>query len=241
MDEKNNNIESENKNIISDEEITNEDTITEEKHKIESVEQSAEEKTLSELEQSQNSNENINNKDNKENKSLGWEILLFLRDLAIMIIVVALFTTFIADRTKVIGNSMEPHIHDGDLFVLNKITYRFSEPERYDIIVFPYNHGQSNYIKRIIGLPGETVEILDGEVIINGEVLGENFGMEEIRYDGNQKYPLTIPEDEYFVMGDNRNNSTDSRYQDVGTIKKEDIIGKAGLRIYPFSGFGFVE
>ncbi len=230
MDEKNNNLESENNNFFE-----NETKKDENEYLPEDKENSNLQDTKNEEEQS------LNQEENKDNKSVGWEILLFLRDLAIMIIVVALFTTFIADRTKVIGNSMEPHIHDGDLFVLNKITYRFSEPKRYDIIVFPYNHGQANYIKRIIGLPGETVQISNGEIIINGELLGEDFGMEEIRYDGNQDYPLTVPEGEYFVMGDNRNNSTDSRYQDVGTIKKEDIIGKAGLRIYPFSGFGFVE
>lgn len=181
----------------------------------------------------------------KNEKSVAYEILMFIRDLAIMLVIFGLFTTFIADRTSVIGDSMEPNIHDGDYFVLNKVSYRFTEPERFDIVVFPYNHGQSNYIKRIIGLPGETIELKrEGEsftIYINGEELEEHFGKEPIEYPGNQTFPLVIPEDEYFVMGDNRNDSSDSRYQDVGTIPRSEIIGKAGLRVWPLNDFGFVD
>ncbi len=177
----------------------------------------------------------------KSEKSVAYEILMFIRDLAIMLIIFGLFTTFIADRTSVIGDSMEPNIHNGDYFILNKISYRFSDVERFDIVVFPYNNGQSNYIKRIIGLPGEKVELKDGQIYINDEVLEEHFSVEQIRIIGNQPFPIIIPEDEYFVMGDNRNDSSDSRYQDVGTIPRSDIIGKAGLRIWPLPDFGFVE
>lgn len=181
----------------------------------------------------------------KNEKSVAYEILMFIRDLAIMLVIFGLFTTFIADRTSVIGDSMEPNIHDGDYFILNKVSYRFTEPERFDIVVFPYNHGQSNYIKRIIGLPGETIDLKrDGDsftIYINDEKLEEHYGKESIEYPGNQTFPLVIPEDEYFVMGDNRNDSSDSRYQDVGTIPKSEIIGKVGLRIWPFSDFGFVD
>ncbi|PKM96136.1 MAG: signal peptidase I [Firmicutes bacterium HGW-Firmicutes-1] len=167
---------------------------------------------------------------------------MFIRDLAFMLVIFGLFTTFIADRTSVIGDSMEPNIHDGDYFILNKISYRFSEPERFDIVVFPYNNGQSNYIKRIIGLPGEKIEVkTDGQIYINDKVLDEQFGVEIIRIIGDQPFPIIIPDNEYFVMGDNRNDSSDSRYQDVGTIPKADIIGKAGIRIWPLSDFGTVE
>lgn len=181
----------------------------------------------------------------KNEKSVAYEILMFIRDLAIMLVIFGLFTTFIADRTSVIGDSMEPNIHDGDYFVLNKVSYRFTEPERYDIVVFPYNHGQSNYIKRIIGLPGETIDFKkEGEsfnIYINGNILKENYGKEPIKYEGNQSFPLVIPENEYFVMGDNRNDSSDSRYQDVGTIPRSEIIGKAGLRVWPLDDLGFVD
>lgn len=177
----------------------------------------------------------------KKQKTVLYEILLFIRDLALILIIFGLFTTFIADRTSVIGDSMEPHIHNGDFIVLNKLTYRFSEPKRFDIVVFPYNNSGSNYIKRIIGLPGEIIEIKDGKVYINNEVLKDNYAMEDIVFNGNQTYPLIIPEGEYFLMGDNRNDSSDSRYKDVGTIPRKKIIGKAGIRIWPIKSFGFVE
>lgn len=219
--------------------------LLEESKKTKSLEEIEDEIEIVEEEFSEDfTDDEINNditKDKSE-KSLAYEILMFIRDLALMLVIFGLFTTFIADRTSVIGDSMEPNIHNGDYFILNKISYRFSEPERFDIVVFPYNNGQSNYIKRIIGLPGEEIEIKsDGQIYINDEVLEEHFGIESIRIKGNQPFPMIIPDDEYFVMGDNRNDSSDSRYQDVGTIPKEDIIGRAGLRIWPLTNFGFVE
>lgn len=177
----------------------------------------------------------------KEERTFAYEMITFGRDLVIILLVFWLITTFIGEKTNVIGDSMKPHIHDGDFFILNKLTYRFSEPKRFDIVVFPYNNSKANYIKRIIGMPGDVVEILDGQVYIDGEILGENFGIEPIAVMGNQIFPLTVPEGEYFVMGDNRNDSSDSRYQDVGTIPKEKLLGKTWLRIWPFNRIGFVE
>lgn len=181
----------------------------------------------------------------KKEKSITYEILTWIRDLGIIIIVVLFVTTFVGEKTRVKGDSMEPNIHDGDNLILNKVTYRFSEPERFDIVVFPYEKDPSlNYIKRIIGLPGEEVNLRDGKIFINGELLEENYGMEEIRIYGNQGFPdatLIVPEDEYFVMGDNRNDSSDSRYKDVGTISKEEFLGKTWIRIWPLTDFGVVE
>jgi signal peptidase I len=170
------------------------------------------------------------------------EFLSWIRDLGIVIIIALLITNFVGENTRVIGASMEPNIHDGDYFILDKISYRFSEPERFDIVVFPYTQDTSkNYIKRIIGLPGETIDIKDGLIYIDDQVLEESYGMEVIKYEGNQVYPLLIPENQYFVMGDNRNDSSDSRAKDVGTIAEDDIIGKIWIRIWPFNDFGFVE
>ena len=120
---------------------------------------------------------------------------------------------------------------------------RFHEPERFDIIVFPYQYKEDTYfIKRIIGMPGETVQITDkGEILINGEELVESYGREVIKDPGLASDPITLGEDEYFVMGDNRNYSKDSRFPDVGNIKRADIIGKAWLRIYPFDKIGFIR
>lgn len=189
--------------------------------------------------------ESIKKEDKSKEKSLTYEILTFIRDLVIILIVFWFITTFIGEKTSVLGDSMEPHIHDGDAILLSKVNYYFNDPQRYDIIVFPYNNGEANYIKRIIGLPGETIDLrAEGDyykVYINDQPLEEKYGIEEIRVIGNQSFPLTIPTNEYFVMGDNRNDSSDSRYQDVGTVNEEDILGKAWLRIWPLKLWGVVK
>lgn len=156
-----------------------------------------------------------------------------------------LVITFVGQRTEVDGSSMEPTLTNGDNLIVDKLSYRFRDPERFDIIVFPYKHKpKTYYIKRIIGLPGETVQIDEqGNIYINGEILSESYGREIIRPEnvGLAAEPIVLGEDEYFVMGDNRNNSTDSRFAQVGNIKREDIIGRAWVRIWPFSSFGILK
>ena len=156
-----------------------------------------------------------------------------------------LVITFVGQRTEVDGSSMEPMLSNGDNLIVDKITYRFRDPQRYDIIVFPFKYQENTYyIKRIIGLPGETVQIDEqGNIYIDGEVLPENYGREIIRPDtvGIATNPVVLGEDEYFVMGDNRNNSTDSRTEIVGNIKREDIIGRAWVRIWLLNKIGILK
>ena len=156
-----------------------------------------------------------------------------------------LVITFVGQRTEVEGASMENTLHNGDNLIVDKLSYRFHDPERFDIIVFPFQFQDNTYyIKRIIGLPGETVQIMDdGSIYINGEKLEENYGMEVIKPEtiGRAAEPIELVDDEYFVMGDNRNNSSDSRTDMVGNIKRENIIGKAWLRIWPVSDFGVLQ
>lgn len=156
-----------------------------------------------------------------------------------------LVITFVGQRTEVEGASMENTLHNGDNLIVDKLSYRFHDPERFDIIVFPFQFQDNTYyIKRIIGLPGETVQIMDdGSIYINGEKLEENYGMEVIKPEtiGRAAKPIELGDDEYFVMGDNRNNSSDSRTDMVGNIKRENIIGKAWLRIWPVSDFGVLQ
>ena len=156
-----------------------------------------------------------------------------------------LVITFVGQRTEVEGASMENTLHNGDNLIVDKLSYRFHDPERFDIIVFPFQFQDNTYyIKRIIGLPGETVQIMDdGSIYINGEKLEENYGMEVIKPEtiGRSEEPIELGDDEYFVMGDNRNNSSDSRTDMVGNIKRENIIGKAWLRIWPVSDFGVLQ
>ena len=161
-----------------------------------------------------------------------------------MIVLIATFliVKFVGVRTEVIGTSMTPTLQDGDNLIVEKVTYYFRDPQRYDIIVFPYPEDPSrHYIKRIIGLPGETVQIIDGYVYINGELLDEHYGNAVMNNAGIAAEPITLGEDEYFVLGDNRNNSEDSRYAAVGNIKRSQIDGRAWLRIWPFSDIGFLK
>ncbi len=159
--------------------------------------------------------------------------------LLIVLVVTYLVIVYVGQRTEVNGESMEPTLSDGDNLIVDKISYRFREPERFDIIVFPFQHKpETYYIKRIIGLPGETVEIdEEGTIYINGEVLTESYGREIINPEhiGRVEYPVVLGEDEYFVMGDNRNNSSDSRIPEVGNVKRDQIIGRAWVRIWPLS------
>ena len=152
---------------------------------------------------------------------------------------------FVGQRTEVEGASMETTLSDGDNLIVDKISYRFRDPQRFDIIVFPFQYKENTYyIKRIIGLPGETVQIDEqGNIYINGEKLEERYGREIIRPEniGIAAEPIVLGEDEYFVMGDNRNNSTDSRTEIVGNIHRDEIIGRAWIRIWPFSKFGVLK
>lgn len=132
---------------------------------------------------------------------------------------------------------------NNDQLILDKISYRFSEPKRFDIIVFPFQYKENTYyVKRVIGLPGETVQIdLEGNIYINGEILEEDYGKEKINFPGLAVEPITLGDDEYFVMGDNRNNSSDSRDPSVGNIRRSNIIGKAWVRIWPLNKFGVLK
>ena len=172
-------------------------------------------------------------------KSILKEILSTSVYLLVVLLITYLIVNFVGQRTEVVGSSMENTLSDGDNLIVDKISYRFRDPERYDIIVFPFQYEKNTfYIKRIIGLPGETVEIdSDGVIYINGKELTEYYGKEIIADPGIARDKITLGIDEYFVMGDNRNNSTDSRSSIVGNIHKKDILGRAWLRIWPLHEF----
>ena len=169
---------------------------------------------------------------------LGWIVYI-----AIIIGLTWLIITFVGQRTRVSGHSMEATLHDGDNLIVDKLSYHFREPKRFEIIVFPYRHKENTYyIKRIIGMPGETVQIKDGYVYIDGErLLSDIYGNELIKDPQTATDPITLKENEYFVMGDNRNHSMDSRDPSVGVLTKEDLIGRAWVRIYPFDNIGVIR
>lgn len=176
-------------------------------------------------------------------KNVLKEILSISIYLLLVFCAAYIIVTYVGQRTQVSGSSMETTLSDGDHLIVDKISYRFDDPERFDIIVFPFQYDTDTYyIKRIIGMPGETVQIDDsGNIYIDGEVLDENYGREVIQSPGRAGDPIQLGDDEYFVMGDNRNNSSDSRDPSVGNIHRRDIIGRAFIRIWPFSKFGILK
>ena len=169
------------------------------------------------------------------------ELLSLIIYIGVVIILCYCIITFVGQRTTVNGQSMQNTLQDGDNLWIDKFTYHFKDPERFDIIVFPYED-DVYYIKRIIGLPGEKVQIMnDGYIYINDKKLTESYGKEIILDPGTASDERVLGEDEYFVLGDNRNDSRDSRWADVGNIERESIIGKAVFRLSPFSKFGKIE
>ena len=148
--------------------------------------------------------------------------------------VVAVFLAFViifsvGMRTSVIGDSMEPTLYNAQEILISRFAYKLSSPKRGDVIVFLPNGNQNThlYVKRVIGLPGETVQILNGSVYIDGSLLEEDEQYDSMSDSGIAVNEITLANDEYFVLGDNRNSSEDSRSGNIGPVKKNTIIGKA--------------
>ena len=183
----------------------------------------------------------LNKGTSRSGKSLARVIGGWLFFILCIVGILLLIIGFVGQKTTVSGTSMYPTLLDGDVLIVDKITYRFTDPRRFDVIVFPYQFDEEiYYIKRIIGLPGETVQISNGRIYINGELLEEPYEFDEIRQAGVASNPVTLEDDEYFVLGDNRNDSSDSRVPAVGNIKRSEIEGRALLRVWPLESFGLV-
>ena len=209
-----------------------------------SVKKSKKEKKKKDKESKETNQEERKPEDVNIVKDLLWLIVY----IGMVILICFLIIKFVGCRSRVDGSSMRPTLEDGDNLWVDKLSYTFGDPKRFDIIIFnPNGNEDITYVKRIIGLPGETVAMdMDGLIYINGVLLNENYALDEpflrtnlgILSAGNE---IVLGEDEYFVLGDNRNNSMDSRRSDPGNVKREYIVGKVVLRIYPFSKFGFLD
>lgn len=150
----------------------------------------------------------------------------------LMVLVFCIGILTMVQKINITGISMSPALNDGDLVIADKLSYRFFDPSRYDMLVFQYIYGEDQYyVKRVIGLPGETVQIKDGCVWIDGKRLAENYGTEPIAEARLAAEPIQLGADEYFVLGDNRNYSSDSRDSDLANISEEQIIGKVWFRL----------
>lgn len=166
----------------------------------------------------------------------------FVKELILIVLVALLVTTFIISHNKIPTSSMVSTINEGDHVLTNMIPYYYRNPKYNEIVVF--RHGDESWVKRVIGLPGDIIDIVDGQVFRNGELLDESayvapgttsepLGMDPI------EFPYVVPEDCYFLMGDNRLVSQDCRY--LGAIQREDIYGKAWIKIYPFNQIGLLR
>ena len=168
--------------------------------------------------------------------------VFFAVQIAVVVIIAFVGVYFFGMKTTVIGNSMSGTLEDGDKILVNRFVYALGGPKANDIVVF-FPNGNENtnyYVKRVVAVPGETVQITNGEVYVNGERFLEEGSM-NIEYAGLAEETITVGEDEYFVLGDNPNNSEDSRYANIGNIKEEHIEGKAWFRTGPGAPRGRIK
>lgn len=174
----------------------------------------------------------------KLRRVLGWVFQIVVTLVFAAVVAIAMFQSVTMQES-----SMEPTISVGDRFFMDKVSYKLSSPQRGDIIVFKTNASDDAalHIRRVIGLPGETIQIADGRILIDGETYREGKDFPTISNPGLAENPVTLESGEYFVLGDNRNNSEDSRYGDIGTVKKRYIVGKVWFTISPLNKIGFMK
>jgi len=170
-------------------------------------------------------------------KKIIIESIIWIVQIVLVVSLAYVIVHFTMERTSMIGDSMEATLYNQDKIVINKFAYRFTEPKRFDVVVFKQEDKEHSFynIKRIIGLPGETVEIVDGVVYVNGSILSEPINIDKMNNSGLAGEEISLDENEYFVLGDNRNNSEDSRFANIGNILKDDIVGKAWIKINKFN------
>ena len=166
-----------------------------------------------------------------------WVVVI---GLAVLLALVA--RTFLFRITRVTGYSMEPSLSHGDVLVLNRFSYLFTNPQVGDIVAFPYPTNPSDYfIKRVIAVSGDVVDLQDEQFYINGYALADDFSIYPVLTAGTVAFPLTVEEGHLFLLGDNRNVSRDSRCVTVGNVPKDDMLGKVLVRFWPLSSFGRVN
>ena len=165
------------------------------------------------------------------------EIFIWSAQIAAVIFLAYFITNYALERTDMIGISMESTLQPGDTVIINKFSYRFADPKRFDIIVFKQSGKEHSYynIKRIIALPGEKLQVKDGIIYINGAEVKDIVNVDVMNNYGLADEEITLEENEYFVLGDNRNNSEDSRFASVGMIRRDEIIGEAFIRMNQFN------
>lgn len=186
---------------------------------------------------------NFNRRKRKVNTGLLKEIGIWAGEILLVMVLAVMLVSFVGFRITVVGASMSPTLESGDEILVNRFTYKIFSPNRNDLIVFLPNGNEKShyYIKRVIAGPGDKVQIKDGLVYVNGEQFAEKASVSNIENALLAEDEIIVGEDEYFVLGDNRNNSEDSRYASIGNVKKEYIVGKAWFVVFPWEKFGFLK
>lgn len=167
----------------------------------------------------------------------------WILQIAVVLLFAFVFVWYFGQRVSTVGDSMSPVLSNGDVVLVNRFVYNTSSPKRGDIIVFKPkgNENSHYYIKRIIGLPGETVEIIEGSIYIDGEKLTEDYNADKVSDVGIVTGKMKLGGDEFFVLGDDRDKSEDSRMADVGNVKRSYIYGKVWFVVSPMDDFGFIK
>ncbi|NLK74005.1 MAG: signal peptidase I [Clostridiales bacterium] len=170
-------------------------------------------------------------------KKILIKIFIWAAQIAAVIFLAYIIIFYAVEKTNMIGTSMENGLQDQDAIIIDKFTYHFNEPKRFDVIVFKQSGREHSYynVKRVIGLPGERIQIKEDGIYINGELIEDIVDAEPMVNYGLAKEELLLEENEYFVLGDNRNNSEDSRFASIGNVRREEIVGRAFLRLSPFN------
>lgn len=179
----------------------------------------------------------------KINIGLLKEIAVWIVEILLTIAAAVIMVSFFGFRVSVIGPSMSPTLENGEKVLVNRFVYRLFEPKQNDLIVFQPNGNEKShyYVKRVIAVPGDTVQVKDGAVYVNGELLEEKIETEAIENAMMAEDEILVGEEEYFVLGDNRNNSEDSRYASIGNVKKDHITGQAWMVVYPWDRIGLLR
>lgn len=179
----------------------------------------------------------------KINIGLLKEIAVWICEIMLTIAAAIIMVYFFGFRVSVIGPSMSPTLESGEKVLVNRFVYKLFDPKRDDLIVFQPNGNEKShyYVKRVIAVPGDTVQIKDGAIYVNGEVFVDAARTEAIENAMLAENEILVGEDEYFVLGDNRNNSEDSRYASIGNVKKEYITGQAWMIVSPWDRIGLLK
>lgn len=165
------------------------------------------------------------------------EVFIWAAQITAVIFLAYFIIYYCVEKTEVIGSSMEGTLFANEPIIINKFSYRVSDPDRFDVIIFKQSGKEHSFynIKRIIGLPGETILIKDGSIYIDNEIVEDIVIVDDMINYGLASEEIVLEDNEYFVLGDNRNNSEDSRFASVGNITRDEIIGEAAIRLSPFN------